>query len=138
LAFVIKQLNEFDIINASKIEDIKWDWNPLWYIITNDETFLTSDRLELPWSHTFEAVDFISNNLLHHHMPCRSVLWEVMLMKVFFKLLFDKDLSCAYPFQGNNRDSINKFNKWIILSWLVQSYGYFETRWAPPIWWYRN
>jgi hypothetical protein len=64
LAFVVKRLKEFDIPNASKIEVIKWDWNPLWYIITNDKSFLTSDRLELPCSHTFEKVNFISNNLL--------------------------------------------------------------------------
>jgi hypothetical protein len=59
-------------------------------------------------------------------------------MKVFFWLLFEKDLNCACPFQGGNQDSINKFSKRIILSWLAQSYGYFETRWAPPIWGYRN
>jgi len=34
-----------------------------------------------------------------------------MLMKVFFWLLFDKDLSCACTLQGANWDSINKFSK---------------------------
>jgi hypothetical protein len=34
-----------------------------------------------------------------------------MLMKVYFWLLFDKHLKCAYPLQGANQDSINKLNK---------------------------
>jgi hypothetical protein len=34
-----------------------------------------------------------------------------MLLKIFFWLLFDKDLNCAYPFQRANQDSINKLNK---------------------------
>lgn len=34
-----------------------------------------------------------------------------MLLKVFFGLLFDKDLKCAYPLQGTSQDSINKLSK---------------------------
>jgi hypothetical protein len=87
------------------------DWNPLWYIITNDETFPIGDRLEFPWSHTFEEVDYMSNNMLQCHTPCRSIPWEIMLMKVYFWLLFDKDLSCACLLQGASWDSINKLSK---------------------------
>jgi hypothetical protein len=34
-----------------------------------------------------------------------------MLTKVFFWLLFDKDLNCACPLQGANWDSINNLEK---------------------------
>ncbi len=34
-----------------------------------------------------------------------------MLVKVFFQQLFHKDFSFACPFQGANRESINKLNK---------------------------
>jgi len=43
--------------------------------------------------------------------PYRSVPWEVMLVKVFFWLMFDKDFSCACPLQGASRDSINNSTK---------------------------
>jgi hypothetical protein len=44
-------------------------------------------------------------------MPYKSVPWEIKLVKVFFWLLFDKDLNCAYPLEGANQDSINKHSK---------------------------
>jgi hypothetical protein len=56
LAFVVKQFKEF--------EAIKWDWNPLWHIFTNDKCLLATYRHELPWSHFVENAKFISNNLL--------------------------------------------------------------------------
>jgi hypothetical protein len=49
--------------------------------------------------------------MLRHQTPCRNVPWEVMLVKVFFWLLFDKDFSCACPLQEASRDSINKLNE---------------------------
>ncbi len=49
--------------------------------------------------------------MLRHQTPCRNVPWEVMLVKVFFWLLFDKDFSCACPLQKASRDSINKLNE---------------------------
>jgi hypothetical protein len=36
VAFVAKCLKEFDMANQTKIEAIKWDWNPLWHIVTNE------------------------------------------------------------------------------------------------------
>ncbi len=35
LGFVIKRLKEFDMANARKMKAIKWDWNPLWHIVSN-------------------------------------------------------------------------------------------------------
>ncbi len=64
LAFVVKQLKEFNISKATKIETIKWDWNPLWHIVTNDECSFTIARHDLPWSHFVKEAKFISSNLL--------------------------------------------------------------------------
>ncbi len=38
--FVAKCLKEFDMANAKKIEVIKWDWNTLWHIISNEKCLL--------------------------------------------------------------------------------------------------
>jgi hypothetical protein len=34
--------------NVKKIEDIKWDWNPLWHIVNNDKCLLVTERSTLP------------------------------------------------------------------------------------------
>jgi hypothetical protein len=34
--------------NVKKIEDIKWDWNPLWHIVNNDKWLLVTERSKLP------------------------------------------------------------------------------------------
>jgi hypothetical protein len=39
-SFVAKHLKEFYLANARKIEAIKWDWNPLWHIISNEKCLL--------------------------------------------------------------------------------------------------
>jgi hypothetical protein len=36
VAFVAKCLKEFHMVNQTKIQAIKWDWNPLWHIVTNE------------------------------------------------------------------------------------------------------
>jgi hypothetical protein len=46
--FIVKCLKEFDMANAKKIEAIKWDWNPLWHIVSNDKCLLLTKRPELP------------------------------------------------------------------------------------------
>jgi hypothetical protein len=70
--------------NAKEIEAIKWDWNPLWHIVSNDKCLLVIERHELPWSHSFEEVEIIINNLLQRKIPSKNVPWEVQLIKVFF------------------------------------------------------
>ncbi len=46
--FVVKCLKELDMANARKIEVIKWDWNPLWHIISNDQCLPMTKGHELP------------------------------------------------------------------------------------------
>jgi hypothetical protein len=65
-------------------------------------------RHELPWSHSFKEAKIIACNFLCRKIPFWNVPWEVWLIKVFFLHLFDKDVSCAYPFQGANIASIRK------------------------------
>ncbi len=63
-SFVVKRVKEFDMANARKIEVIKWDWNPLWHIINNDQCLLTTERPKFPWSHSSKEVEIIACNLL--------------------------------------------------------------------------
>jgi hypothetical protein len=48
LNFVAKCLKEFDMVNARKFEAIKWDWNPLWHIISNEKCLPLIERPKLP------------------------------------------------------------------------------------------
>jgi len=48
LGFVIMCLKEFDMANVKIIDVIKWDWNPLWHMVSNDKCLPTTKRLELP------------------------------------------------------------------------------------------
>jgi hypothetical protein len=48
LGFVVMCLKEFDMANVKIIDVIKWDWNPLWHIVSNDKCLPTTERLELP------------------------------------------------------------------------------------------
>jgi hypothetical protein len=59
-------------------------WNPLWHIVSNDKSLLVIERLELPWSHSFEEVEIIRSNLLQRKTPFKNVPWEVQLIKVLF------------------------------------------------------
>jgi hypothetical protein len=34
--------------NARKIEAIKWDWNPLWHIVSNVKCLPMTERPKLP------------------------------------------------------------------------------------------
>jgi hypothetical protein len=94
--------------NAREFEVIKWDWNPLWHIISNDKCLFATNKLELPWSHSFKEVEIIASNLIWRKTPFKSVPWEVQLVKVFFWHLFDKDVNCACSLQGTNNASIKK------------------------------
>jgi hypothetical protein len=62
--FVVKHLKEFDMTNVRKVEAIKWDWNPLWHIVSNDKCLLATKRLDLPWLHSFKEAEIIVGNLL--------------------------------------------------------------------------
>jgi hypothetical protein len=64
LAFLVKQLKEFNISNAIKIETIKWEWNLLWHIVTNDECSFTIGGHDLLWTHFVKEAKFISSNLI--------------------------------------------------------------------------
>jgi hypothetical protein len=46
--FVTKHFKEFDTANVRKFEAIKRDWNPLWYIVNNDQCLLATNRLKFP------------------------------------------------------------------------------------------
>ncbi len=46
--FVTKHLKEFDMANVKAIEAIKWDWNPLWHVVNNEQCLPTMNRLEFP------------------------------------------------------------------------------------------
>jgi hypothetical protein len=46
--FIVKRLKEFDMANVRKIEAIKWDWNLLWHIVSNDKCLFIKKRHELP------------------------------------------------------------------------------------------
>jgi hypothetical protein len=70
--------------NARKIEAIKWDWNPLWRIVSNDKCLHATKRLELPWSHSFKEVEIIACNIMWRKTPFRKVPQEVQLVRVFF------------------------------------------------------
>ncbi len=70
--------------NVRKIEAIKWDWNPLWHIVSNEICLFATKRLELPWTHFFEEAKIIASNLLWKKIPFKSGPWEVQLIKVFF------------------------------------------------------
>jgi hypothetical protein len=94
--------------NARKFETIKWDWNLLWHIVSNDKCLHVIKRLELPWLHSFKEAKIITCNFLHRKLHLKNVPWEVWLIKVFFLHSFDKDVNCAYPFQGANIASIRK------------------------------
>ncbi len=107
-SFVAKHLKEFDMANVRKIDAIKWDWNPLWHIVSNDKCLLATKRPKLPWLHSFEEVEIIVGNLLWRKKPFKSVPWEVQLVKVFFWHSFNKDVSCAYTLQGTSNASIKK------------------------------
>jgi len=108
LGFVVKCLKEFDVANAKKIEAINWDWNPLWHIVSNDKCLLVIERLELPWSHSFEEVKIITSNLLQRKTTFQSVIWEVRLVKVFFLHLLDNNVICVCPLQGANNTSLER------------------------------
>jgi hypothetical protein len=84
LSFVTKCLKEFDMVNAKEIEAIKWDWNFLWHIVSNDKCLFGIERHELPWLYSFEEVEIIINNLLQKKTPFKNVPWKVQLIKGFF------------------------------------------------------
>jgi len=46
--FVAKHLKEFDMANVRQIEAIKWDWNSLWYVVSNEECLFAIERPKLP------------------------------------------------------------------------------------------
>jgi hypothetical protein len=94
--------------NARKFETIKWDWNLLWHIVSNDKCLHVIKRLELPWSHSFEEAEIIANNLLQKKTTFKNVPWEVWLRKVFFWHSLNNNVSCAYPFQGTNNIAMRK------------------------------
>jgi len=74
---------------------IKWDWNPLWHIVSNDKCLPTTKKPKLPWSHSFKKVEVIAHNLLRRKTPFKSVPCEVRLVKVFFLHPLDNNVSCA-------------------------------------------
>jgi len=82
--FIVKCFKEFDVANVRKIEAIKWDWNPLWHIVSNDKCLLVIKRHELPWLHSSTKVEIITSILLRRKTPFKNVPWEVQLIKVFF------------------------------------------------------
>jgi hypothetical protein len=82
--FIVKRLKEFDMANARKLEAIKWDWNPLWHIVSNDKCLLVTERPKLPWLHYSKEVEIIGGTLLRRRTPFKSFPWEVRLIKVFF------------------------------------------------------
>ncbi len=94
--------------NVRKIEAIKWDWNPLWHIVSNDKCLLATKRLDLPWLHSFKEAEIIVGNLLQKETPFKSVPWEVWLVNVFCWHLFNKDVSYVCSFQGTSNASIRK------------------------------
>ncbi len=63
--------------NARKIGAIKWDWNPLWHIFSNDKCLPMTQRPKLPWLHSYEEAKLITSNLLWRKTFFRSVPWEV-------------------------------------------------------------
>jgi hypothetical protein len=46
--FVAKRLKEFDMANVRQIEAIKWDWNSLWYVVSNEKCLFAIERPKLP------------------------------------------------------------------------------------------
>jgi hypothetical protein len=48
LGFVVKGLKEFDMANARKIEAIKWNWNSLWHVVSDDKCLFVTKRPKLP------------------------------------------------------------------------------------------
>jgi hypothetical protein len=96
------------MVNARKIEAIKWDWNPLWHTFSHDKCLATTERLELPWLHSFKEVEIITCYFLRRKTPFKSVPWEVQLVKVFFWHSPNNDVSYACPLQGGNNESIKK------------------------------
>jgi hypothetical protein len=65
-------------------------------------------RPKLPWLHSFKEAEIIACNFLQRKIPYKNVPWEVQLGKGFFLRSLDKDVGCAYPFQGANIASIRK------------------------------
>jgi hypothetical protein len=65
-------------------------------------------RLELLWSHSSNEAEIIACIFLRKEITFRNVPLEVWLVKVFFLHSFDKDVNCAYSFQGVNIASIRK------------------------------
>ncbi len=85
--FVVKCFKEFNMANVRKIEAMKWDWNSLWHVVSNEKCLFVTKRLKLPWPDSFEEVKIITSNLLRMKTPFRSVLWEVRLINVFLMAL---------------------------------------------------
>jgi hypothetical protein len=46
--FVVKCFKEFDMVNAKKIEAIKWDWNPLCVLLVMTNVYLQHRGLNSP------------------------------------------------------------------------------------------
>jgi hypothetical protein len=69
--------------NARKFEAIKWDWNHLWHIVSNDKCLHVKKKPKLPLLHSSKDTERIVGNLLQRQTPFKSVPWDVQLVKVF-------------------------------------------------------
>lgn len=52
LGFIVKCLRKFGVVNATKLEAIKWDQSHVRHIFSNDECLLQSEQLTFPWIHS--------------------------------------------------------------------------------------